>query len=244
MEFCNINFNIRNKSDLFQKENESIKCIVTANAQLINFANTIERYLSFMNQNYVTFDGAIPLKWAKKKNKGFKDFEKLSGSDIVYDFCSYAKENQLRVFFLGGKKESNHGAVSVIRELYGIEIDGYSPEFENYPFSEKFVNDCYSHLNEFKPDILFVGFGSPKQEFFIQDSKEVFNTIGVKYVVGSGGTFEFVSGTIKRAPLLIQKMGLEGIYRFIKEPNLARVKRILESFKFFKYINHKPRFKE
>ena len=101
MIFCNINFNIRNKSDLFERESGSTKCIITANAQLIYFANTIERYLSFMNNNYVTFDGTVPLREARRKKKEFYEYEKLSGSDIVYDFCQYAKENNLKANIYG-----------------------------------------------------------------------------------------------------------------------------------------------
>lgn len=242
MIFCNINFNIRNKSDLFERESGSTKCIITANAQLIYFANTIERFLSFMNNNYVTFDGTVPLREARRKNKEFYEYDKLSGSDIVYDFCQYSKENNLKVFFLGGKEESNKEAVNIIKHKYGIQIEGFSPHFENYPFSDQFQEECASHLSVFKPDILFIGFGSPKQEFFIEDKVEFFNSIGIKYVIGSGGTFEFVSGKIHRAPKFIQKMGLEGLYRFLKEPNLMRIKRIFQSFKFYKYINNDPDF--
>jgi len=83
---------------------------------------------------------------------------------------------------------------------------------------------------------LFVGFGAIKQECWINDNKHFLEDLGVKWVVGSGGTFEFVAGLIKRAPAWIQRVGMEGIYRTIKEPNLLRFKRIFLSFKVFKYI--------
>lgn len=242
MLFCNIDFNIKDKQELFLRTDNQVKCIITANAQLIWLANTIERYLAFMNENFVCFDGVHPLKQARKKNPVFNEFTKLSGSDIVYDFCAYANKNNLRVFFLGGKEDANKAAVENIRIKYGVEICGYSPEFQPYPFSQKFVNDCYQRLIAFKPDILFVGFGAPKQEFFIQDSKAFFNEIGIKYVIGCGGTFDFVSGNIRRAPSYISSMGLESIYRLIQEPNLMRLKRFFQSFRFYKYINSEPDF--
>ena len=244
MKFCNIEFNILNKEQLFQRKKEEIKCIATVNAQFIVLANTNERYMNYINSNYATFDGEVPLKIAKKKNSEFKMAEKLPGSEIVYDFCEYAKANQLRVFFLGGKKSSNEEAVRKIREKYGIEIKGFSPDFENYPFSDKFISTCQKELIDFKPDILFVGFGAPKQEWFIEDNKKFFNEIGVKYAIGSGGTFEFVSGQIKRAPKWVQNAGLEGGYRFLSEISMNRLKRILFSFRFFKYVNGKPSFED
>jgi N-acetylglucosaminyldiphosphoundecaprenol N-acetyl-beta-D-mannosaminyltransferase len=154
-------------------------------------------------------------------------FEKLSGSDTVYDFCKLAQKNNYKIFFLGGKEDSNKLAVQKIKERYNIQIEGYSPDFENYPFSERFNSLCMEKIMLFKPDILFVGFGAPKQEYWIDDHILRLSELGVKYAVGSGGTFEFVAGTIKRAPAFIQKIGLEGLYRFFQEPNKMRLKRLV-----------------
>lgn len=240
MRFCNIEFNILHKKDLFIRSDNETKCIATVNAQFIVLANTDKRYMDYINSHYATFDGEIPLKEAKKHCPQFKDAEKLPGSEIVYDFCQYAKDNSLRMFFLGGYEDSNKAAVKVIKERYGIEIDGYSPPYEKYPFSKSFIENCMSRIIEFRPDIIFVGFGAPKQEWFIEDQLNKLNEIGVKYIIGSGGTFEFVSGKINRAPAWVSKIGLESIYRLLQELNIVRLKRILYSFRFFKYIKHKP----
>lgn len=243
MYFCNIDFNIHNLEQLFQRKENETKCIATVNAQFIVLANTDKRYMNYINNNYSTFDGEVPLKSAKKKDPAFNEFKKLPGSEIVYDFAQYAKDNNLKLFFLGGKQESNTAAVKKIKEKYEIEIEGFSPDFENYPFSEKFTNECLNKIKEFKPQIIFVGFGAPKQEFFIEDNIQVFKELGVQYLIGSGGTFEFVSGVIQRAPKWVQKAGLEGLFRLFKEFNLMRIKRIIYSFRFFKYINKEPDWK-
>ena len=65
---------------------------------------------------------------------------------------------------------------------------------------------------------------------------------GIKYAVGSGGTVDFVSGKVKRAPKFISKIGLEGVYRLCKEFNKTRFKRLINSFGFLKYIWCKPKF--
>ena len=240
MRFCNIEFNILKKSDLFTRTAGETKCIATVNAQFIVLANTDERYMNYINSNYATFDGEIPLKMAKKYSAEFAEAEKLPGSEIIYDFCKFAKDNDLRMFFLGGYEDSNREAVNIVKEKYGIEIEGYSPPYEKYPFSETFINNCMERIAYFRPDIIFVGFGAPKQEWFIEEQLPELSELGVKYVVGSGGTFEFVSGKIKRAPAWISKIGLESVYRLFQEMNAARLKRILYSFKFLKYMNHKP----
>ena len=240
MRFCNIEFNILNKTELFTRNDNETKCIATVNAQFIVLANTDKRYMNYINSHYATFDGEIPLKVAKKFSGEFAGSEKLPGSEIVYDFCEFAKNNSLKMFFLGGYEDSNKAAVEIIKERYGIEIEGYSPPYEKYPFSEDFIDICMSRISAFRPDIIFVGFGAPKQEWFIEEQLEKLNTLGVKYVVGSGGTFEFVSGKIKRSPAWISKIGCESIYRLLQEINLIRLKRIFYSFRFFKYIKHQP----
>ena len=88
---------------------------------------------------------------------------------------------------------------------------------------------------DFSPDYLFVGFGAGKQESWINDNFNLLKELNVKMVVGSGGTFEFVSGKITRAPKLIQKIGLEGVFRLLVEPKMFRLKRIMKSFKIFYY---------
>jgi N-acetylglucosaminyldiphosphoundecaprenol N-acetyl-beta-D-mannosaminyltransferase len=257
MIFCNININLENKTALFQPARDrTMKIINTLNAALIVEANTSRRFFNFLNNGYVTFDGYIPYIVAKfvyrfsfifrnafnwEKMSKF-DFQKMAGSDIVYDFCEFAKRENYKIFFLGGKTESNANAVKVIKAKYNIPIEGFSPPFENYPFSDDFNKCCLDRVEQFKPEILFLGFGAPKQEYWIDDNKAILAEIGVKYAIASGGTFDFVSNTIKRAPVFIQKIGLEGLYRFFQEPNRIRYKRLIDSFKFFKYIWHRPDF--
>lgn len=243
MKYCNLNINLTNKKELFEIDKKKTKCIVTLNAQIICLANTNKELYEFVNSNYASIDGQIPLRCAKIfKRREFKNVEKLSGSEIVYDFCEYAKKNKMKLFFLGGIEESNKQAVENVKKNYNIEVAGFSPEYENYPFSKKFVDSCFKEMEKFKPDIVFIGFGAPKQEFFMRDNMDRLKKCGVKFAIGSGGTVDFVSGKIKRAPNLIVKMGLEGVYRLFQEFNMSRFKRLMNSFKFFKYIFKKPKF--
>ncbi len=243
MKYCNLNINLTNKKELFEIDKKKPKCIVTLNAQIICLANTNKELFDFVNSNYATIDGEIPLKFAKLfHRKEFKNVEKLSGSEIVYDFCEFAKVNNMKLFFLGGMEDSNKQAVINIKEKYGIEVAGFSPKYENYPFSKNFVDSCFKEMERFHPDIVFVGFGAPKQEFFMRDNMERLKKCGVKFAVGSGGTVDFVSGKVKRAPKFIVKIGFEGIYRLFQEFNKARLKRLTGSFGFFKYIWKKPKF--
>lgn len=109
-------------------------------------------------------------------------------------------------------------AVEKLKERYNIEIEGYSPPYRPYPFDPAHNQIIINKIKNFKPDILFVAFGAVKQEFWIVEHQEILNSIGVKWAIGCGGAFDFVAGTIKRAPKFIQNIGLEWFYRLIREP--------------------------
>lgn len=239
--FCNIDFRLVQKSKLFEREDNELKYIVTVNAQFIVLANSEERFMNIVNNNYAAFDGEVPLKFARR-TKEYRNAEAIKGSEIIYDFIEYAKREDMSIFLLGGKHSSNQISIDIIKNQYGVNAAGYSPEYENYPFSDRFCKESIGRIQKFSPDILFVGFGAPKQEYFIDDYKDFFREIGIKYVIGCGGTFEFLSGNIRRAPKWISKAGLEGFYRLYQEMTFARIRRILISFKFLKYLTGKPSF--
>jgi N-acetylglucosaminyldiphosphoundecaprenol N-acetyl-beta-D-mannosaminyltransferase len=240
MTFCNISFSLLSKKEIFCDDSiqHETKIIIPTNASLIVLANKNKRFMEILNKCYVTFDGTIPFLFAKMFTK--KGIAKMSGSDLIYDFCEYAQSKKLKLFVLGGDKKYNTRAVEKLRIAYpSLYIDGFSPPCEVYPVSDIFTQLCFERINKYKPDILFVAFGAPKQEYWIDDNRKVFFELGVKYIVACGGTIDFVAGKVTRAPEIIQKAGLESIYRFIKEPTIKRMERIFESLEFFRYIKCK-----
>lgn len=234
VKFAGLQFKCLTLSDVL-KETDSLRMIITVNSEFVVKAQEDDKFRTIINNNCSTFDGQVPFFFAKVKNKNVY-FEKLSGSSLIYDFCKLAKEKKKKIFLLGGYKQSNIGALKKLKEIYNIEIEGFSPSYKDYPFDTEHNKMILEKIESFKPDILFVGFGAVKQEYWINENKKELNKIGVKWAVGCGGTFEFVAGMIKRAPKLIQRVGLEGIWRLLAEPNLNRFNRLLISFKVFKYI--------
>jgi N-acetylglucosaminyldiphosphoundecaprenol N-acetyl-beta-D-mannosaminyltransferase len=234
INFANIIFKGLSEKSILQI-GRPFKIIITVNAEFIVLANENKKFKKIINDNYATFDGQVPYFFAKLRYPDIK-FEKISGSDFIYSACEYSSIHSLRVFLLGGNLSSNRDSVNKLKTLYEIEIDGFSPEHKNYPFDIELNKKILTKIKQFKPHFLFVGFGSPKQEYWINDNKKKLIRYGVKWAVGSGGTFEMVSGQLKRAPKTIQKMGLERIYRIFKEPTTFRFKRLLMSLKLFRYL--------
>ena len=234
MNLCGIEINCHHLDDVL-KNTGSCKILVTVNAEAIVRAQKDRKLLDIINSNYASIDGQIPLWLYKAKYKGV-DVCKLSGSDLIYDISEWAEKTHKKVFLLGGQKESNRISVQKLKEKYpSLLIAGYSPDYAPYPFPESHNAEILKQIALFSPDVIFVGFGMGKQEYWSDDNWDYLNRIGVQLLIGSGGTFEFVSCKIKRAPKFIQKCGLEGFWRLFNEMKWFRVKRLLLSFKIFYY---------
>lgn len=234
MNLCGININCHHFGDLSLNK-PTPELVVTVNAEAIVRAQKNERLRSIINNNTATIDGQIPL-WLYRHSYKNIDIEKISGSDLIFSIPEIAEAKGLKVFLLGGKEESNKGAIEELRKKYpNLIIEGYSPVFSPYPFPEALTKQINDKLKSFKPDVLFVGFGMGKQEYWEDDNYEYLKDLGVKLIIGCGGSFEFASGKIKRAPKFIQNIGMEGFWRLFNEFKWFRVKRILLSLKIFYY---------
>jgi len=113
------------------------------------------------------------------------------------------------------------------------------------PISTGFVRNSHNgnvikKINQTKPSILFVAFGAPKQEKWIAENLKKIPS--VKLVIGVGGAFDFIVGKFRRAPKIVQRVGLEWFWRFILEPR--RVKRIFTAVPMFAWAVLKFRIKK
>jgi len=237
IKIFNLTFKGLTEDILISKLDEpSLNIITPVNAELIVLANENKKFMRVLSESICTFDGQIPFLIAKLRFRN-KNFEKLSGSDVIYTICKYAEVKNKKVFLLGGLKDSNLNSIRKLKRLHPkLKIDGFSPEYKPYPFDIAHNKYILSKINKFKPEILFVAFGPPKQEYWAHDNKKILKKIGVKAVICVGGTFEFISSKEKRAPKFIQKIGLESVWRLIQNPK--RFKRFLSNFKIIKYLKY------
>ena len=128
-------------------------------------------------------------------------------------------------FFYGGKLENVIKAKELIESKYeNISIVDY---FDGY--TEITDAELIEKINSSNPDILIVCLGCPKQELWIQQNYEKINA---KIIFGNGGSIDFWSGSVKRAPDFFIKHGLEFIYRLFQNFTFKRIKRQLKLFKF------------
>lgn len=234
LQFCGLRFSGLAKDAILESP-EPFQQVVTVGAEFIIEAHRNERLRRIIDANVATFDGQVPYAIARRKHPG-RAFEKISGADFIYDVCARARERGERIFLLGGYPQSNAGSIEKMRAM-GIEADGMVTGFIPYPFPQERLEQIRERIRSFAPNYLFVGLGMCKQEYFIDENRDFLAACGVRIAVGSGGTFEVFSGMIRRAPVWMQRAGLEGLYRVLSEPNFKRFKRLASTLKFLKYID-------
>lgn len=216
---------------------DSCKLIVTVNADFIVRANEGDRRLAeIINAHTSTFDGTWPYRLAQYKNPDLK-FEKLSGSDLIFDLTALCAAEGRKLLIVGGTPESARGAEQALNLKYGKPMCvAWSPPFERYPFSEPFVARFRELIVGERPLAVAFCLGSPAQEFFADDQLDWMSAHGVAYAIGAGGTVDFLSGNLKRAPRWVQWIGLEGLWRLTAQPSLFRLKRLGRSVRMFRYL--------
>lgn len=143
--------------------------------------------------------------------------ERVTGSDVflgVHDCLNQLTE--CSVFFLGStQKTLDDIKIRMHRDYPNIRVAGsYSP-----PFKEIFTDEDNAHIisaiNNSKPDVLWVGMTAPKQEVWLHRHKD---QLDVKFAAAIGAVFDFYAGRIRRAHPLMQRIGLEWLSRFLREP--------------------------
>jgi N-acetylglucosaminyldiphosphoundecaprenol N-acetyl-beta-D-mannosaminyltransferase len=167
-----------------------------------------------INADLVLCDGT-PLVWVSRW-LGNPLPERVAGADLVPELLEVAADKGYRIFFLGGKPEVAAQAVQRLRAKYpDIDIAGhYSPPFA--PLERMNHDEIGQRIRDGQPDILLVSFGCPKAEKWISMN---YQSLGVPVSMGVGATIDFLAGEVKRAPVWMQRMGLEWVFRFLQEPS-------------------------
>lgn len=207
------------------KNNEQL-FIVNINPEIVvaNYENKVLKE-AFNKQKYQIPDGS-GIVWASKKKKGNIE-TRITGIDLMTKICEESIKYNASIYLYGGKPEiAKLAKKELIKECPRIDIvgvcDGYCDEAE-----------VIIDIKQKKPDILFVGLGSPKQENFIINHKQELKD--TKILMPVGGSFDVISKNKKRAPNWVIKCNIEWLYRLVKEP--VRIKRQQKLVKFMCLVN-------
>ncbi|MCT4564633.1 MAG: WecB/TagA/CpsF family glycosyltransferase [Maledivibacter sp.] len=197
--------------------------ICTPNTEIVMVARKDEELMEVLKSSDMNIPDGIGLIIASKIHK-LGLIKRVTGVDLmeeILEFCNYSRKS---IYIFGGKPGTSEMAVYNIKEKFpNIDIKGYRHGYFNGDEEKDIIED----INKLSPDILFVALGAPKQEKWIYKYRK---ELKVKVALGVGGSVDIWAGTAKRAPKIFITLGLEWLYRLIKEP--WRFKRMLVLPKF------------
>ena len=175
----------------------------------------------------VTPDG-MPVVWLTRL-QGHDHVRRVYGPDLMFALCKYSLAFGYRHYFYGGAEGVAQQLADILSARFpGLQVAGaYSPPFRELSADED--AQIVAKINATHPDIVWVGLGAPKQEYWMASHQEL---LTAPVLIGVGAAFDFHTGRKKQAPRWMQRSGLEWVFRLISEP-----KRLWQ-----RYLYSNPRF--
>lgn len=187
--------------------------ICVSNVHTIVMSYDDQHYREIQNSGYMVLPDGKPLSIVSRL-RGHKNARRVTGPDLMGSIFSISVRNGYRHFFYGSTRDTLEMLKSELVQRYpSLDITGmYSPPFRELTKEED--NEIDDVINKSRPDFIWVGLGAPKQEHWMNRHKGTIKGL----MIGVGAGFDYFAGNIKRAPLWMQKMSLEWLFRLIQEP--------------------------
>lgn len=208
--------------------------LMGVNADKLNQCATDEAIKKIVNESeIINADGASVVLAARYL--GYSVPERVAGIDLMQELLRLANEKGYSVYFFGAKEEVLSDMLANFKKDYpNLRVVGH----RNGYFSAEEEEAIQEDIREKNPDFVFVGITSPKKEYLIQK----FMDNGVNSVfMGVGGSFDVLSGHIKRAPMWMQKANLEWLFRVANEPKRLFKRYFVGNATFIKRVVHEKR---
>lgn len=152
--------------------------------------------------------------------------ERINGTDLMDALIELAAEKNYRLYFFGAREHVLEEAIARVKQRYiNVNIVGWRHGYFNIQEEAGIVEE----INAAKPDILFVGMGTPKKEYWI---RRHLARLKVPVIHGVGGSIDVLAGYTERAPVWMQRNGLEWLYRIFQEPRRMWKRYLITNSKF------------
>lgn len=189
--------------------------VTTPNPEIIMYANSHPDFKKILNEADIALPDGIGISLcAWLTGKGM--VQRVTGADMVEKLCSELAESAHSAGFFGGQTGVAEETAKCLQKKYsGLKVS--------------FASDAWNEdkIRGKKIDVLFVAMGCPAQETWIYEN---LNLLPVKVAIGVGGAFDFISGNVPRAPRFLRTVGLEWLYRLVRQPWRAKRQLALISF--------------
>jgi len=201
---------VRYLDDIIQKRQKLHIVLVNA-AKIVKARRDPQLARIIRNAHFVGADG-VPIVWASRILRQPLP-GRINGTDLMDRLIKLAAEKGHRVYFLGARKEVIAKAVEMLTRTHpGLKVAGFRHGYFRSVAEEKAV---VADISASDTDILLVGMGTPMKEEWVRQN---FKDLDVSVIHGVGGSFDILGGLTKRAPVWMQKTGLEWFYRLLQEP--------------------------
>lgn len=207
------------------QQNNQIHHVVVNAGKIVAMQKDIELRKSVNESDIINADGQAVV-WASKfLGKPLK--ERVSGIDLMEELVAISQKNKYKIYFFGAKEEIVKKVVDTYSNKYSKNIiAGY----RNGYFKKEEEKEIAKEIAKSDANILFVAISSPTKENFLYQNKDLLKN--VNFIMGVGGSFDVIAGKVKRAPVWMQKNGLEWFYRFLQEPKRMWKRYLVGNSKF------------
>lgn len=230
-----LNVDVLNITSQQLLENLHEGVLITPNLDhLIKLQKDKDFYGCYKKAEWVVCDSNILRLFSKLLKKPF--VEAIPGSSFFTSYYMYHKDDaDCKIFLLGAKEGVAAKAMERINTKVGrkIVVGAYSPSF-GFEKKEEECKEIVDVINKSGANVVLVGVGAPKQEKWIMKWKHLMP--GVKVWMALGATIDFEAGNVKRAPKIYQKLAMEWLYRFTREPKRLFKRYFMDDMQFFWYF--------
>lgn len=179
-------------------------------AKLVNMRRNDELRRDVTESHIVGVDG-MGIVWGARA-LGIDVPERVSGVDLMERLLEVCSQLEFRPYFLGATQEVlERATLEALDRWPGLTFAG----FHNGYFSQEEEQDVVADIRAAKPDCLFIAMPTPRKERFLRKYREALN---ISFIMGVGGSLDVLAGHVSRAPLRMQRAGLEWLYRVYQEP--------------------------
>ncbi|GMW07318.1 MAG: WecB/TagA/CpsF family glycosyltransferase [Gammaproteobacteria bacterium] len=184
------------------------------NAHVAVTARENQDVMTAVNGSFMSLPDGRPV-YVAGRLMGIRPLEPIPGPDFLESVLAVEAQPPLRHYFLGARREVlDRLAEVIVRRFPTTAIAGtYSPPFRS--MSEAEWQDIFSTIRATRPDVVWVGLGAPRQELFMSAH---WRSLAPAVLLGVGAAFDFMAGSVARAPLWMRRLGLEWCFRLISEP--------------------------
>jgi N-acetylglucosaminyldiphosphoundecaprenol N-acetyl-beta-D-mannosaminyltransferase len=197
------------------EEGGPTRLVATVNPEIVMRARSDRRFGETLESAALCVADGIGVVWAMRR-QGCPQYERVSGSDLVPRLAAVCATRGWRPFLLGSRPGVAEGAARRLEADHpGLEVAG---AYSGSPRPED-DDEAMCRIAAARPDVLLVAYGAPHQELWIARNR---NRLEVPVAIGVGGTLDFLSGRVRRAPAWMRRVHLEWLWRLALQPARAR----------------------